>query len=50
MSDKVKYVSSGLSFPAILTIIFVFVWKHYLGCNILVPEPAVMCANITNDI
>ena len=24
MSDKVKYVGSGLSFPAILTIIFVF--------------------------
>lgn len=24
MSDKVKYVGSGLNFPAILTIIFVF--------------------------
>lgn len=24
MSDKVKYVGSGLSFPSILTIIFVF--------------------------
>ena len=24
MSDKVKYVGSGLSFPGILTIIFVF--------------------------